>query len=145
MEAEAMRIVVIQQGRLRDRQVETLRDEYVKRFGRFGSLTILEKEPKGDEPLWPRSARWRVLLDERGETPTSVQFAEKLRKWTMAHGEVAFLIGDAFTTHAPSAALADARLALGPMTLPHQLAHLLLVEQLYRAATIHAGTGYHHA
>jgi 23S rRNA (pseudouridine1915-N3)-methyltransferase len=140
-----MRLVVIQQGRLRDRQVETLRDEYVKRFARFGSLTIHEKEPKGDEPLWPRSARWRVVLDERGELLTSVQLAERLRKWTMAHGEVAFLIGDAFTTHPASTALADSRLALGPLTLPHQLAHLILIEQLYRAATIIAGTGYHHA
>lgn len=140
-----MRLVVIQQGRLRDKQVEALRDEYVKRFGRFGSLTISEKEPKGDEPLWPRSARWKVVLDERGETPTSVQFAERLKKWTMTHGEVAFLIGDAFTTHKPTADSADFRLALGPMTLPHQLAHLVLVEQLYRAATILAGTGYHHA
>ena len=140
-----MRLVVIQQGRLRDPHVETLRDEYVKRFARFGSLVISEKEPKGSEPLWPRSARWRVLLDERGDAPTSVQLAERIQKWTMTHGEVAFLVGDAFTTHASSAALADVRLALGPLTLPHQLAHLILVEQLYRAATIIAGTGYHHA
>jgi 23S rRNA (pseudouridine1915-N3)-methyltransferase len=140
-----MRLVVIQQGRLRDRQIETLRDEYVKRFARFGSLTIQEKEPKGEEPLWPRSARWRVVLDERGELLTSVQLAERLRKWTMAHGEVAFLIGDAFTTHPASTTLADSRLALGPLTLPHQLAHLILIEQLYRAATIIAGTSYHHA
>ena len=141
----AMRLVVVQNGRLRDKQVEALRDEYVKRFARFGSLTIVEKEPKGDVPLWPASSRWRVLLDEHGETPTSVQFAERIRKWTMAHGEVAFLLGDAYGHHAPSAAMANAKLALGPMTLPHQLAHLLLVEQLYRAATILAGTGYHHA
>ena len=140
-----MRLVVVQQGRLRDKHVESLRDEYVKRFARFGSLTITEKEPKGEEPLWPRSARWRVVLDERGELLTSIQLAERLRKWTMAHGEVAFLVGDAYTTHLPSTALADSRLALGPLTLPHQLAHLILIEQLYRAATILAGTGYHHA
>lgn len=140
-----MRLVVVQNGRLRDKQVEAMRDEYVKRFARFGSLTIVEKEPKGDTSLWPASSRWRVLLDEHGETPTSVQFAERIRKWTMAHGEVAFLLGDAYGHHAPSAALANAKLALGPMTLPHQLAHLLLVEQIYRAATILAGTGYHHA
>ena len=141
----AMRLVVIQHGRLRDKHVEALRDEYVKRFARFGSLTILEKEPKGDQPLWPQSSRWKVLLDEHGETPTSVEFAQRIKKWTMVHGEVAFLLGDAYGHHAPSAALANAKLALGPMTLPHQLAHLLLVEQIYRAATILAGTGYHHA
>ncbi len=140
-----MRVIVVQHGRLRDPHIEALRDEYVKRFARFGSLTIQEKEPKGDLPLWPASSRWRVLLDEHGSTPTSVAFAATLQKWTMSHGEVAFLLGDAFGHHAPSAALANATLALGPMTLPHQLAHLLLVEQLYRAATILAGTKYHHA
>jgi len=139
-----MRLTVIQTGRLRDRHVEALRDEYVKRLGRFAKLQVLEKEPKGDAPLWPASARWKVVLDERGEILTSEAFADRLAQWTMRHGEVAFLIGASYGHHAPSAALADHRLALGPMVLPHQLAHLFLVEQLYRAATIQAGTGYHH-
>lgn len=140
-----MRLTVVQQGRLRDRHVVALRDEYLKRFRRFGALTVIEREAKGDGTLWPASARWKVLLDERGTTFTSDQFARKLELWTMHHGELAFLVGDAFGHHAPSAALADARLSLGSMVLPHQLAHLVLVEQIYRAATILAGTPYHHA
>jgi 23S rRNA (pseudouridine1915-N3)-methyltransferase len=139
-----MRLVVVQRGRLRDPHIEALRDEYVKRFARFGKLQVIEKEAKGDAPLWPTSARWRVVLDERGETYTSERFAERLAEWTMRHGEVAFLVGDAYGHHAPSAATADFRLALGPMVLPHQIAHLVLIEQIYRAATIQAGTGYHH-
>lgn len=140
-----MRLILVQHGRLRDAHVTALRDEYVKRFKRFGSLTIVEREPKSDTPLWPASARWKVLLDERGTVFTSEQFARKLEQWTMHHGEIAFLVGDAYGHHAPSAALADAKLALGPMVLPHQLAHLVLAEQLYRAANILAGTPYHHA
>lgn len=139
-----MRLVVIQTGRLRDAHVAALRDEFVKRFARFGKLSIVEQEPKGDRPLWPESARWKVALDERGDQLTSVQFAERLGQWTMQHGEVAFLVGDAYGHHAPSLALADRRLSLGPMVLPHQLAHLVLIEQLYRAATIRAGLPYHH-
>lgn len=139
-----MRLSVVQTGRLRDPQVETLRDEYVKRFSRFGRLEVIEREPRGDKPIWPDSARWRVALDERGEALTSATLAERLSDWTMRHGEVAFLIGDAYGHHAPTLALADKRLSLGPMTFPHQLAHLLVVEQLYRAATIRAGTPYHH-
>lgn len=140
-----MRLIVVQHGRIKDPHILGLRAEFVKRFQRYGSLTIQEKEPKGDAVLWPTSSRWRVLLDEHGETPTSEELAALLRKWTMAHGEVAFLIGDAYGHHAPSKAAAQATIALSTMTLPHQLAHLLLVEQLYRAASILAGSPYHHA
>jgi 23S rRNA (pseudouridine1915-N3)-methyltransferase len=140
-----MRLTVIQHGRLRDPHVAALRDEYLKRFRRFGSLTVVEREPKGEAPLWPATARWKVLLDERGEQFTSETFARTLEKWSMHHGDIAFLVGDAYGHHQPSAALANAKLALGPMVLPHQLAHLVLIEQLYRAATIIANTPYHHA
>lgn len=139
-----MKITIVQQGRLRDPQVAALRDEYVKRFGRFGKLEVVEREPKGEAPLWPAGARWRVALDERGEMLDSPAFAKRLQKWTVAHGPIAFLVGDAYGHHQPSLALADAKLSLSPMVLPHQLAHLVLVEQVYRAATILAGTGYHH-
>jgi 23S rRNA (pseudouridine1915-N3)-methyltransferase len=140
-----MRLIVVQQGRIKDKQVLAMRAEFLKRFQRFGSLTIQEKEPKGEGLLWPTSSRWRVLLDERGETPTSEQLAQLLQKWTMAHGEVCFLVGDAYGPHAPSKAEAHISLALSALTLPHQLAHLLLIEQLYRAASILAGAPYHHA
>ncbi len=139
-----MRLIVVQHGRLRDAHVLALRAEYLKRFQRFGALTVVEREPKGEAVLWPDSARWRVVLDERGEQPTSAGLAALLRKWTMTHGEVAFLVGDAYGHHAPSRATAQAVLSLGALTLPHPLAHLLLIEQLYRAATILAGTPYHH-
>jgi rRNA large subunit m3Psi methyltransferase RlmH len=139
-----MRLVVVQTGGLRDEAVIAARDEYLKRFRRFGSLTVTGKEPKGDAPLWPGSSRWRVALDERGESWTSEAFAKKLGDWTMRHGEVAFLIGGAYGHHAPSLALADARWSLGALTLPHAIAHLVVVEQLYRAATIRAGLPYHH-
>lgn len=140
-----MRLTVIQQGKVKDANILALRAEFLKRFQRYGSLTVLEKEPKGDTVLWPSSSRWKVLLDERGEQPTSEQLAKLLRKWTMAHGEVAFLVGDAYGPHAPTKAKADTTLALSSLTLPHQLAHLLLIEQLYRAASILAGSPYHHA
>jgi 23S rRNA (pseudouridine1915-N3)-methyltransferase len=140
-----MILAVVQTGRLKDAHVAALRDEYVKRFARFGRLTVSEREPKGDAPLWPASARWRVVLDERGEALSSPALAARLERWTASHGEVAFLIGAAYGHHQPSLDLAQARLSLGPMTLPHQLAHLVLIEQLYRAATIRAGLPYHHA
>jgi rRNA large subunit m3Psi methyltransferase RlmH len=140
-----MRLVVVQQGKIKDKNIIALRDEFVKRFQRYGTLTLVEREPKGDAVLWPNSSRWRVLLDERGETPTTEQLAKLIQKWTMAHGEIAFLVGDAYGPHAPTKASAQAMLALSALTLPHQFAHLLLIEQLYRAASLLAGSPYHHA
>ena len=139
-----MKITVVQTGRLRDPHVAALRDEYVKRFGRFGKLEVIEREPKGDTPLWPAGARWRIALDEHGEQYDSPAFAKRLERWSSTHGPIAFLVGDAYGHHAPSLALADGKVSLGNMVLPHQLAHLVLIEQIYRAATILAGTGYHH-
>jgi len=139
-----MRVVLVQTGRLRDAAIAEQVAEYVKRFRRFGQLTVVEREPKGDSPLWPSSARWKVALDERGRTWDSPAFAKQLQDWTMRHGEVAFLVGAAYGHHAPSLASADATWSLSPLVFPHQVAHLLVAEQCYRAATILAGTGYHH-
>lgn len=139
-----MKIAVVQTGRLRDPHVAALRDEYVKRFARFGKLEIIEREPKGETPLWPAGARWKVALDERGKVWDSPAFAKQLERWSVSHGPIAFVVGEAYGHHPATLAAADATMSLGPMVLPHQLAHLVLVEQIYRAATILAGTGYHH-
>jgi 23S rRNA (pseudouridine1915-N3)-methyltransferase len=138
-----VKLVVLQRGRLRDRCVIELRDEYIKRFKRYGSLTIIEREA-GEKPIWREGDRWKVVLDERGETSDSSGFARLLQRWTMRQGEIVFAVGDAYGHASSTIAAADAKLSLGQMTLPHQLAHLVLVEQLYRAATILAGTPYHH-
>lgn len=138
-----IRITVVQQGRLKDPQVEALCAEYRKRLTRFAQVKVVEIEPKGDAPLWPPSARWKVACDERGEAIRSEELAKRIERWAMAHGEIAFAIGAADTLHPPTRASADAALSLSTLTLPHQLAHLILIEQLYRAATILAGTGYH--
>ena len=140
-----MRITLVQHGRLRDAAIIALRDEFAKRFQRFGALTIIEREPRGDAPLWPDAARWRVALDERGEDLSTEAFAKRLAQWTTAHGAIAFLVGAADGLHPPSRATAQATMRLSAMTLPHQFAHLLLVEQLYRAASLLAGHPYHRA
>ena len=140
-----MKLVVVQRGRMRDRNVLALRDEYVKRFRRFGTLRILERDAEGRAAdFWPESCRWKVVLDEGGEQPDSEGLSRQLAIWSMRHGEIAFAVGDAYGHDPAVLAAAQSRLSLGRMTLPHQLAHLLLVEQLYRAGCILAGAPYHH-
>jgi len=141
-----MRLIVVQRGRLRDTQVIALRDEYRRRFRRYGELHIEERTGRAArETIWPRVAGWRVLLDERGEQYSSDELARHLERWTMQHGPLAFAIGDADGHHPDTVADADARWALSALTLPHQLAHLLVCEQLYRAGSITHGDPYHHA
>ncbi|MEI7037327.1 23S rRNA (pseudouridine(1915)-N(3))-methyltransferase RlmH [Fulvimonas yonginensis] len=86
-----------------------------------------------------------VALDGRGKVWSSEELAGQLANWRMAGRDLAFLIGGP-DGHAPEVlARADQRWSLGPLTLPHMLVRLVLVEQLYRAAAIVAGHPYHRA
>jgi 23S rRNA (pseudouridine1915-N3)-methyltransferase len=85
-----------------------------------------------------------VLLDEGGKGLSSEDFAARIGAWRdRGVPSVAFLIGGA-DGHGPAARdRVELSLALGPMTWPHQIVRILLMEQLYRAATILAGHPYH--
>jgi len=87
-----------------------------------------------------------VCLDRQGEALSSTALAELLAKWRDGGGEgVAFLIGGADGLPPQTLAKAAKAISLGPMTLPHGLARIVLAEQIYRAATILAGHPYHRA
>jgi 23S rRNA (pseudouridine1915-N3)-methyltransferase len=84
-----------------------------------------------------------VLLTEEGTTYTSVAFAQQLRD--SGSERLAFVIGGADGLDPALKARASWRLSLSPMTFPHELARLLLLEQLYRASSILQGGPYHKA
>ena len=81
------------------------------------------------------------LLDERGSAYDSEGFARWLETRRQAGRDVCFVVGGPFGT---ALERCDHRLSLGPMTLPHQLARVVLLEQLFRAHKILAGEPYHH-
>jgi 23S rRNA (pseudouridine1915-N3)-methyltransferase len=81
------------------------------------------------------------LLDDGGKTYSSEAFARWLEERRQAGRDVCFVVGGAFGTALDRS---DHRLSLGPMTLPHQLARIVLLEQLFRAHKILAGEPYHH-
>jgi 23S rRNA (pseudouridine1915-N3)-methyltransferase len=89
---------------------------------------------------------WTVALDRRGDAPTSAElarsFARRRREWPHA---IAFLVGSDLGLDPALRAAARERWSLGPLTLPHELARLVLYEQLYRALSIEAGIDYHRA
>jgi 23S rRNA (pseudouridine1915-N3)-methyltransferase len=84
-----------------------------------------------------------VALDERGDQPTSQELARRLAGWQARGQDLAFLVGGADGLSPAVLERAQERLALSRLTLPHRLARLVLVEQLYRAATILRGEPYH--
>jgi 23S rRNA (pseudouridine1915-N3)-methyltransferase len=91
-----------------------------------------------------RTAAWLVLLDSRGEALSS----EQLAKWLGLRRDsgqqmIVFAIGPANGWSERASRQAQTVLSLGPMTLPHELARLVLTEQIYRAFTILAGHPYH--
>ena len=89
----------------------------------------------------PPRGTTRVLLDEGGEALDSLAFAETVRQWTLASEDVHLMIGppDGWNSAEPN----TPRLSLSPLTMPHELASVVLLEQLYRATEIHRGTAYH--
>ncbi|MDL2209562.1 23S rRNA (pseudouridine(1915)-N(3))-methyltransferase RlmH [Desulfovibrio sp. OttesenSCG-928-O18] len=86
-----------------------------------------------------------VCLDENGDTLSSVAFADFLRRSFDGARTPCFIIGGAYGLSEAVRGRAVKTLSFGPMTFPHELARVLLLEQLYRADTIIRGRPYHHA
>lgn len=85
-----------------------------------------------------------VVLDENGKNLTSPAFSQKLEAWKdEGVPDVVFAIGGADGHGQEVLSRADLKLALGAMTWPHQIARILLAEQIYRAMTIQSGHPYH--
>ena len=87
-----------------------------------------------------------LLLDEKGKTFSSValsQWVEKLENEGVQR--LVFIVGGAYGFHESVRAVAHASISLSDFTFPHDLAKVLVLEQIYRALQIQAGTKYHHA
>ncbi len=124
-------------------------EEYGQRLGRYVRLELIylkEGTPaqEGQRLLEASAGYKRVVLDERGELPDTLAFKARLEAWAMgAEKGVAFLIGGA-AGHAPAVRQeADWLLALSRLTLQHELALVVLLEQLYRVQTLKKGEPYH--
>jgi len=154
-----MRVTILAVGRLRAGPEASLVADYLARFDRtgrplgLGPAQVVEVEdrrgggPAGEAPLLaaalPRGAHL-VALDERGPSLDSPGLALLLRRTADAGArELAFAIGGADGLDPGFRDRARDTLSLGPMIWPHLLVRVMLAEQLYRAASILAGTPYH--
>ena len=153
-----MRLVVAVVGKARNQALgEAIRD-YEKRAARYWPLDVHEvREERAagisvDKVIEREGQRLADKLPDRAQTVTcdikgrafnSTQFAEFLQSAREQDRDLAFLIGGAFGLASDLTSRSSVRMSLAPWTLPHELARLVLVEQIYRAGTIVRGEPYH--
>lgn len=154
-----MRLHVVAVGRLRAGPERDLVADYAARFDRTGralGLGPLSEHEIEDRKGGGMAAEGELLaralpagalvctLDERGQMLSSPEFAALLARWRDdRRQDAAFVIGGADGIDPGLRARADASVSLGRMVWPHMLVRVMLAEQIYRAATILAGSPYH--
>ncbi|NGP46874.1 23S rRNA (pseudouridine(1915)-N(3))-methyltransferase RlmH [Bacillaceae bacterium SIJ1] len=158
-----MDISIVAVGKLKEKYLKQGIDEYVKRLQPFAKIHIIEvadekaseklsaqeeeqvKAKEGERLLAkiPADAHL-ILLDLDGQQLTSEAFSEKLDTLaTYGKSKIAFAIGGSLGLSPAVRQRANLKLSLSKMTLPHQLARLVLIEQVYRAFKIMRGGAYH--
>ncbi len=152
-----MKLRLLAIGRDRSGLFAPAAEEYLGRLARTLKLELTElpearkhagtpqaKEEEGATLLAKvRPGERLVALDEHGEQPTSLELARRLARWQSLGQDVVLVIGGADGLAPAVLARAQEKLSLSRLTLPHRLARVLLLEQLYRAVTILRGEPYH--
>ena len=135
-----MKYTVVAVGKVRPPYADDV-EHYRKMLGGHARVEIVEV--REDEQVARRipERAYRVLLDSRGRTYDSEAFGRWLEDRRQAGRDVCFVIGGPYGT---SLEHCDERISFGPITLPHQLARVVLLEQLYRGHKILAREPYHH-
>lgn len=156
-------ITLIAMGKLKEKFYISAAAEYAKRLGGYCRFSLLEL-PESRLPENPSEAEitaglekeagvileripkgaWFCVLTPEGRELSSEAFAEKIKEVKLSgKSSACFLIGSSFGMAPRVKQRADFRLSMGPMTFPHHLARIMVLEQLYRAEAIQAGSKYH--
>ena len=140
-----MKTLILAVGTLKEAHFQAAEAEYRKRLGRFCELDV--REVKDDQALLKAlpKARALIVLDERGDNLSSRELAT-LFAHQQSHGggrTLVFALGGAEGLGESVRTLADKTIAFGRITLPHRLARIVLIEQIYRAHTLLANSPYH--
>ena len=156
-------ITLITMGKLKEKFYLSAADEYTKRLGAYCRFKLIElpehRLPENPSPAEisaglekeaelifskiPKGA-WFCTLTPEGKIISSEALAEKIKEVKLSgKSSACFLIGSSFGISPKIKHLADFKLSMGPMTFPHHLARIMVLEQLYRAEAIQAGSKYH--
>ena len=157
------KVTIICTGKLKEKFYLDAAAEYAKRLSRFCTLTILElpeeRLPESPSPAQIEAALAREADAVRAKLPAGClliamcvegqeRSSEALARYlaeaaARGAGHIVFLIGSSYGMHPSLKQQADLRLSMSPMTFPHHLARVMLLEQIYRAYQINAGGKYH--
>lgn len=155
-------MTVICVGKLKESYLKDGCAEYIKRLGAFSKVNIIEidEEKTGDSPSpsqikavieregeriikrIPKGAAVISLCIE-GQEYSSPDFSLLLEKISLSNSSICFIIGGSFGLSDDVKALSKTKLSFGKMTLPHRLARMVLLEQVYRAFSISNNSKYH--
>lgn len=152
-----LKLTLIAFGKIKSKEYKTLHDEYLKRMSLYAKVELVELEAESFNPGEEVQAKKKeaarlldyihkhklgtvILCDERGKEFTSHEFAQELEKM----GQVVLVVGGSLGFGESVKEMHQVKLALSKMTMPHELARVVLAEQLYRAGTILAGKTYHY-
>lgn len=153
-----MRITIVAVGKLKEPHFRDAAKEYLKRLKPYATVEIVDvpdrdvtrdetraiaEEGKGVLKALPDDA-YVIVLDIEGKQLSSEQFADRIGDLGLqGRSRIAFVIGGAAGLSADVLARADERISFGKITLPHQMARIVLLEQVYRAFRIMRGEPYH--
>ncbi len=156
-------ITLITMGKLKEKFFLSAAEEYLKRLKGYCNFHLIElpeyrlpedpspteiaagldKEAESIFAKIPKGA-WFCIFTPEGKTLSSEGFAEKLKDVKLSgKSSACFLIGSSFGISPKVKEKADFKLSMGPMTFPHHLARIMVMEQIYRAEAIQAGSKYH--
>lgn len=148
---------VVAVGRMKDGGLKALCEDYLKRSNRYVNVAVHEvpdarrarthaaaqqEEAEGLLRVIPDRAH-TVALTRDAPQPDSRAFAQRMGRWREEARDVVFVVGGAYGLHDRVLQRASERISLSSMTFPHEIARLLLLEQLYRGNTILRGEPYH--
>lgn len=138
---------VVCPGTLKEAYLRDAAAEYAKRLSRFCRLTVTElaeTTPEREKDAILRACKgYVVALCVEGTELSSEALADRLEKIALSHSTLTLVIGSSEGLADEVKARADLRLSFSPMTFPHQLMRVMLLEQLYRAFTINNHITYH--
>ena len=158
-----MAVSIICVGKLREKYFADAAQEYLKRLKRLMPVNVIEI-PDEPEPAQPSDKLNETVMKREGEKILakigqqdyviamcidgkqfeSTELADKLEGlFTQGRSHITFLIGGSLGLHPDVIRRANERMSMSKMTFPHQLARVMLLEQLFRAAKINAGERYH--
>ena len=137
-----MKIHLYYIGKPRDQNANSMAEEYIKRCSRYARTEMREIHPSRFDPWLKHPSAKKILMDPAGKLQDSAQFTKLIAKAEQESRDLLFIIGGADGLPPAWRDRADLLLSLSALTFPHELARVVLAEQLYRAFTTLRGHPY---